>query len=131
MKTYRDWILKADHDLKIAKDEMKEREPVTDMVCFHCQQAVEKILKAFLISKNKEVAKTHDLSFSINECIKIDIEFRELFDKEIDLMSVYAVEMRYPGDMYIPSLEEAKDAISKAEYVKEFVMRKLEGEVYE
>jgi HEPN domain-containing protein len=128
MKTYRDWILKADHDLKIAKDEMKEREAVTDMVCFNCQQAVEKILKAFLISKNKEVAKTHDLSFLINECIKIDSEFRELFDKEIDLMSVYVVEMRYPGDMYIPSLEEAKDAISKAEYVKDFVRRKLERE---
>jgi HEPN domain-containing protein len=128
MKTYRDWILKADHDLKIAKDEMKEREAVTDMVCFHCQQAVEKILKAFLISKNKEVAKTHDLSFLISECIKIDSEFKELFDKGIDLMGVYAVEMRYPGDMYIPSLEEAKDAISKAEYVKDFVMRKLESE---
>jgi len=128
MKTYRDWIVKADHDLKIAKDEMKEREPVTDMVCFHCQQAVEKFLKAFLIYKNKEIAKTHDLSFLINECIKIDNDFNELFEKQIDLMSVYAVEMRYPGDMYVPSVEETNDAISKAEYVKDFVMRKLESE---
>jgi len=27
MRSYKDWILKAEHDLKIAKDEMMEKEP--------------------------------------------------------------------------------------------------------
>ncbi len=29
------WIAKAEHDLKIARDEMATEEPVTDMVSFH------------------------------------------------------------------------------------------------
>jgi len=27
MRSYKDWILKAEHDLKIAKDEIMEKEP--------------------------------------------------------------------------------------------------------
>lgn len=29
------WIAKAEHDLKIARDEMATEDPVTDMVSFH------------------------------------------------------------------------------------------------
>jgi len=40
---------------------LAEEEIVTDAVCFHCQQAVEKLLKAYLISKNVEFGRIHDL----------------------------------------------------------------------
>ncbi len=39
--SYHGWIQKADHDLKIAKDEYGTDDPVTDMICFHAQQCVE------------------------------------------------------------------------------------------
>jgi len=128
MKSYKEWILKAEHDLKIAFDEINTKDPVCDMICFHCQQAVEKLLKAFLIFHNKEISKTHDIADLIVRCMEIDKEFDEFFDKEIDSLTLYAVEMRYPGVLHFPSIDEAKDALNKAQYVKEFVMRKLEGE---
>ncbi|MSU80013.1 MAG: HEPN domain-containing protein [Gemmataceae bacterium] len=44
----REWIIKADNDLKNAAHTLKlGEEGPTDTVCFHCQQCVEKYLKAF------------------------------------------------------------------------------------
>ncbi len=41
----KNWIARAENDLKIAKDEMQTENPTTDMVCFHAQQCVEKCLQ--------------------------------------------------------------------------------------
>ena len=51
------WIIKAEHDLKTVEHELTlpENEVVRDVVCFHCQQAVEKYLKAFLIYHKQEI----------------------------------------------------------------------------
>lgn len=65
------WRIKADHDLKIGKDEMLADEPSTDMICFHMQQCVEKYLKAFMIAHGNEITKTHNISFIIQQCIEI------------------------------------------------------------
>jgi len=115
------WIMKAESDLKIARDELMTEKPANDMICFHCQQAVEKY---FII----EFKKTHDISELIELCLGIDKSFNELLDKNVDSLTIYAAEIRYPDYFYFPSDKEAKDAISKAEYVKDFVMRKLESE---
>lgn len=50
------WIIKAVNDLKVAEHELRqpENEIITDAVCFHCQQTVEKLLKAYLASKDKD-----------------------------------------------------------------------------
>jgi len=122
------WIMKAESDLKVARDELMTEKPANDMVCFHCQQAVEKYLKAFLVKNNMEFKKTHDISQLIELCLGIDKSFNELLDKNVDSLTIYAAEIRYPDYFYIPSDEETEDAINKAEYVKEFVMRKLERE---
>jgi HEPN domain-containing protein len=68
-ETIKKWILKAENDLKIAKDEMLTENPATDAICFHAQQCVEKYLKAYLISKDKEISKTHDILFLIKQCL--------------------------------------------------------------
>lgn len=118
------WLLKADNDLKVAENEMRlsPEETVTDAVCFHSQQAVEKFLKAYLITKNVEFEKTHNLEFLQELCIKRDEEFREI---DVGNLSFYSVEVRYPDEFYIPSLDEAKECIRIARGVKEFVLRKL------
>jgi HEPN domain-containing protein len=33
----------------------------TDTICFHAQQAIEKLLKGALVANGRNVAKTHDL----------------------------------------------------------------------
>ena len=124
-ETIKKWILKAENDLKIAKDEMLTENPATDAICFHAQQCVEKYLKAYLISKDKEISKTHDILFLIKQCLLIDNEFNYLLELNADSLTSYAVEIRYPEEFYFPSLEEAKEAIEICEKVKQFVINKF------
>ena len=58
------WMIKAEHDLKTAKDEIITNEPATDTVCFHAQQCAEKYLKEYLIYNGIEInksLKTHNM----------------------------------------------------------------------
>jgi HEPN domain-containing protein len=118
------WLIKAMGDLKVAENETKLplEDVVTEAICFHSQQAVEKFLKAFLITKNVEFGKTHNLEFLIELCGKEDKEFRKV---DVGDLSFYAVEVRYPDEFYTPSVEEAKECLKIAKMVKEFVMSKL------
>jgi len=119
------WLIKATGDLKVAENEMKlpPEGMVTEAICFHSQQAVEKFLKAFLITKNVEFGKTHNLEFLIELCGREDEEFKEV---DVGNLSFYAVDVRYPDEFYTPSVDEAKECIKIARKAKEFVMSKLE-----
>jgi HEPN domain-containing protein len=123
------WIKKADEDLRVSQKLFTlDKRIYNNIICFHCQQAVEKYLKSFLVFHNIEIPKTHDLAKLIKLCIKVNEEFKILRDNDIDNLTIYATDLRYPdffaGDM---SFEETKEAIEKAEFVKDFVMKKLKG----
>jgi len=55
--TARKWILKAESDLKIAKDEFTMENPATDAICFHAQQCAENTLKHILYITTKKLKK--------------------------------------------------------------------------
>jgi HEPN domain-containing protein len=120
------WIAKADNDLTIAKDErfLKNENHVTDGICFHCQQAVEKYLKAYLTLKDIDIGKTHNLEILAMHCSKIDTGFNEL---NFGNLSQYGVAIRYPDDFYMPTLAEADNAIQIAEQVRKFAVGKIEA----
>jgi HEPN domain-containing protein len=121
------WLIKANNDLKVAENEIKlpQEDMVTEAICFHSQQAVEKFLKAYLITKKVEFGKTHNLEFLLELCSKKDKEFGEI---NVGNLSFYSVEVRYPNEFHIPSREEAKSCLSKARGVKEVVLKKLNVE---
>jgi len=116
------WQRKADNDLKSIANELSCDDPVTDVICFHAQQATEKFLKLFLISKNLDPIKTHNIGVLLYKCIEIDESFKSL--SSIEYLSDYAVELRYPDSFYIPELEEAKEAYEDALKVRTFVIEK-------
>jgi len=120
------WLMIAESDLITAKKISKDK-ILNAIACYHYQQAVEKLLKAFLVSKNKEFEKTHNISKLIDLTIEIDKGFSELIEKGIHKLSIYATELRYPDVFYTPTNKETKEAIEKAEFVKDFVMKKLKG----
>jgi len=63
----REWIVKADNDLKTASHTLKMPKGCpTDTVCFHAQQCVEKYLKAFLVWKGIDFPKTHDIEHLVS-----------------------------------------------------------------
>lgn len=122
----RNWILKAEGDLKVGRDEMNTEAPVTDAVCFHMQQCCEKYLKAFLIFHGAEAPKTHNLAALVNRCEKFESDFRTLLESGIDQLTDFAVEVRYGEEFYIPPAEEAQQAVIMAETVRNFVLKKFE-----
>ena len=59
LKEHEKWIQKAESDLRIVEKDLVTAAPVTDVLCFHCQQAAEKYLKAFLAYKGNVPERTH------------------------------------------------------------------------
>jgi HEPN domain-containing protein len=118
------WLEKASHDLLSAKVLLHEMPILTDSICFHCQQAAEKALKAYLIFQNCHVPKIHDLSSLVNECGKIDKSFHSLNDILAD-MTEYAVDSRYATAVGEIPLPEAQGAFSNAEKCMAFVKEKI------
>jgi len=119
------WVKKAEEDLKIAKYLLEAEEPLTGGICFHCHQAVEKYLKAFLTHFSIQVGKTHDLIKIMNLCIEQDKDFDNLNKDKISSLGFYAVEVRYPDEFYFPTIKEAKEAFKIALKVKDFILIKL------
>jgi HEPN domain-containing protein len=119
------WIIKAHNDYKTARDEMATDEPATDTVCFHTQQAVEKYLKAYLVFHKIHFRKTHDIAELIECCKDIKSEFNTLYEFDADSLTIYAAEVRYPDDFYMPTPNETKTSLKIALKVMEFVAEKL------
>jgi HEPN domain-containing protein len=53
----KEWMHKAKNDLGIAKLAIDNKAKYTDAICFHCQQSVEKNLKAYLIDQDIKFKK--------------------------------------------------------------------------
>ncbi len=117
-------IQKAEKDLNIAKSLSIENHDFLEGICFHCQQSVEKYLKAFLVCNNQEINFTHDITAVLSDCHKIDIDFNKLKELNISNLTNYAVIVRY-DDIIEPTLDDAKEAILIAEKVKLFVIEKI------
>lgn len=89
---------------------MKEYEELTEIICFHCQQAVEKYLKAILIWKEElNVPKTYNIDLLLTICAKFDKRFLNYTGNEL---TSYAVDLRYPDTLYIPTSEEMQTALN-------------------
>ena len=121
---YLKWIQKATEDLTVVEHELSfpKDEIPTGAVCFHAQQCVEKFLKAFLVYHKKEFGRTHNIEFLIQLCSEIDDEFKTL---SVGDLSFYAVEVRYPDDFYVPTLEEAQECYTLAMNIKNFILKRL------
>ena len=62
LEVLRAWVRKAEHDLEAARRIMAAEDGCPyDTVCFHCQQACEKYLKALLTFGGIHAPRAHDL----------------------------------------------------------------------
>ena len=114
------WVAKADNDLLNADNNLKCEEVPFDTVCFHCQQATEKILKAYLIANQKPYPITHDLFFLLEQVLLLNPKAERLRDA-LAMLTPYAVEIRYPDDYSMPTDEDAFEARRAAAEVYEWV----------
>lgn len=61
-----DWLKKVAEDYRVAELLAESAEPLDDAVCFHCQQAAEKLLKALLVASDIGPPRTHDLEMLVS-----------------------------------------------------------------
>ncbi|MBU0967469.1 MAG: HEPN domain-containing protein [Proteobacteria bacterium] len=75
------WLQKADHDLRSAARLMSgDGEALLDTAVYHCQQAAEKALKAYLTAHGVIFPKIHLLMPLLALCTDIDNSFTQLID---------------------------------------------------
>jgi HEPN domain-containing protein len=87
------WLSKAGHDLLSAQRLLEIEPMILDNACFHCQQAIEKCLKAFLVYHGRDIERTHNIIFLMSECANFDRIFGTIDPMNIN---AYAVQGRYP-----------------------------------
>ena len=115
------WIKKADHDLGSAKLIYLHIPDYFDMIAFHCQQAVEKYIKAALTYMDIEFQRSHDLPYLL-ELLSRKVEIKsETFDKAI-FLNGFSIEIRYPDQIIHLTEDELKSAISIADDFRQFAI---------
>jgi len=129
-KQVESWIFLADNDLYAAELLLKEEYPLTNIIAFHCQQMIEKYLKAFLIENDVKLVRTHDL-IKLNEMVN-EVKYIGIDEKKLLIINEVYMESRYPGDMGllsngIPSLESAKEFFEFANDIKTIIINILKN----
>lgn len=118
------WIAKADSDL-LAGQLLSKSGPY-DIVCFHAQQAIEKLLKALLAFYDQPLPRTHDLE-ELQRLALAGHESQELAYLDLFEASDYAVMARYDLQFW-PDEETAAGALSLAADVKQIILAILAAE---
>ena len=119
-----EWLRSAADDLKLISSVI-ENAALTHMVAFHCQQSIEKSLKAALEYGGRDVPKKHDLltlKDMLTVCVEIDNE------DILELLNSLYIDARYPGSLGLlpdgkPTVAEANEFYQFAQTVYSDVMK--------
>ena len=122
-----EWIDFAKMDFLTAKHLYEHMYPKPlEIICYHCQQSIEKLLKGFLISKDVDIKKTHDLGLlaeMLQDYETVDERYLEMCDD----LTPYGVKIRYPQELYIEEYHVAK-ALQETENLYGWLMGILENQ---
>ena len=123
MSLFAEWVDKAEADYQSAVALHRRRKaPLPDIVCYHCQQCVEKYLKARLTEAGLAFPRTHDLLQLLNLCVLVE-PLWSIYAKRADAMTDYAVDFRYPG--HSATLREARVAFKHCRSLRAEVRRSI------
>ncbi len=120
----RQWIMRADDDLRLAELIMSDSEPVYWAAAFHAQQCAEKALKGLLTFHDVRAGKTHDIGNLLKLSVSI-LPDLEQFKDRAGILTTYAVDSRYPVPHGDVSKEEAAKAIRTARSIYKFILNTL------
>ncbi|MBI5699492.1 HEPN domain-containing protein [Candidatus Saganbacteria bacterium] len=122
----KEWLKKAREDFDFASSILPDT-TFFAQVCFHFQQSAEKYLKAYIIERDLEFKKIHDLRKLLKICEKANQLFSELTN-ECDFLSPFYIDTRYP--VHWPSSVSQKETLAAQEAarkIKDFVEKLLKG----
>ena len=121
------WMRKADHDRLANRNNMSAEQVPWDVVCFHAQQAVEKMLKAYLVQNGRPVPRTHDLVALLKLCLSSEAKVAACAEP-CRFLTVFAVASRYPDDLLDPGEAEGRKAVRLCDEVCAAVQEHIDAD---
>jgi len=119
-----EWIYLAQMDFDVAEREAEVRfRPPIEVVCYHCQQSVEKILKGYITANGDTPVRTHDLTILIDACKQYLPDFGN-YARLCNTLTTYASDTRYPPKLSLTDTD-MRQALKEAEEILEFTKSKL------
>lgn len=119
-----EWIDKADHDLGSAKLIFLHIPEYFDTIAFHCQQAVEKYLKAILVFYDIQFERSHNLIYLL-DLLSTKIEISESDTEKAILLNGFSVQIRYPDNTTFLSKEELEISLNIAQDFRSFALERI------
>lgn len=114
----------AESDL-IAADLLVTKEQTLLLSAFHSHQAIEKALKAFMLSQKGYAPDGHNVIFLCKTASKVNSDFFEWIDECIALNNYY-IQTRYPPDFPLElDQQEAKRLANMARELYKFTLKTL------
>jgi HEPN domain-containing protein len=89
-----EWMEFARKDLATA-ELLLANEGFPEIIAFHCQQAIEKALKAYLVCIDKRFPKTHDIQYLCQLCGQNNLIFAA-YNDDCNFVGTFYIEARYP-----------------------------------
>lgn len=124
--TVRAWMDKADHDLLNIENNLAAPRIPWDTVCFHCQQVVEKLLKALLIAHGRELVRTHDLVALLAQCVDLEPDLRSL-EADCRRLTYFGAAARYPDALYELEETDGREMVGAMRRVRQAITGCLTG----
>ena len=113
-----EWFIYAENDFGSAEFLLGRRPLPLEIICFHCQQAAEKILKGLLVLQGTRPPKTHDLVELYALCMPFIATINEIL-LHCKSLNDYSVRPRYPDEIMI-SEDRMKKALADSKAIMEF-----------
>ena len=120
------WLKLADGDLKVAQREIEHRDAVLEAVCFHLQQSVEKCLKAYMTAAREQFHRTHNITYLLEMCARLDDDFSH-FETKFDLLGDCSVQVRYPDRYFSLTRAELEKILVHVKTLSDFINEKIES----
>lgn len=96
-KRYYDWLDRAGEDMQCAMLLVRD-DNCYNGAAFHCQQTIEKALKAYILIKSDVLVDGHNLTWLCKRAMKYDKSFSAWLNESASLNKCY-IQTRYPADI--------------------------------
>lgn len=128
-KHYFEWMEYASEDLAAATV-LTNDETCLNAAGFHCQQTIEKSVKAYLLFVSGKNFDGHNLSWLVRQAAKFNSEFNRFMAYTAKLNRYY-IECRYPSDSPDePEFEIIKQNLNVTRDIYEYICSLIYDEEY-
>ncbi|MBS7249118.1 MAG: HEPN domain-containing protein [Candidatus Freyarchaeota archaeon] len=116
-----DWFRKGEADIRTAEILLNHGgDP--EIAASHLQQALEKYLKGYLLSKGWQLEHIHDLTVLLDEAVKHKPELQK-YREFLEEVTAYYFQSRYPIMIQGPKKEEVEKALTRTKEIVQILLK--------